>query len=77
MRGLSNKFKVKINGVKYQAVGNICMDCFFVKVDKSVKVGDFVEVMFDADYLAKKIKTIPYEILTNFSLLRGKTLIEN
>ena len=77
MRGLSNKFKVKINGVNYQVVGNICMDCFFVKVDKSVKVGDFVEVMFDADYLAKKIKTIPYEILTNFSLLRGKTLIEN
>lgn len=75
-RNLSNKFKVKINGVEYCSVGNICMDCFFVRVDKSVKVGDKVEVMADADYFAKKLKTIPYEILTNFSLLRGKTVIK-
>lgn len=75
MRRLSNKFKVKINGIKYHAVGNICMDCFFVKIDRSVKVGDKVQVMFDADYLAKIAKTIPYEVLTNFSLLRGTTIL--
>lgn len=75
MRGLSNKFKVIINGIGYVSIGYICMDCFFVKVDKSVKAGDVVEVMYDANYLSKIMKTIPYEILTNFSLLRGETKI--
>lgn len=75
-RNLSGKFFVKIGGKKYRAVGNICMDCFFVKVDKTVKVNDEVEVMSDAAYLAKKSGTISYEILTGFSNLRGKTVIE-
>ncbi len=71
MRTLSQKFSVEINGKKFEAVGNICMDAFFVKIDKSVSVGDEVLVMSDASYLAKRAKTIPYEILTNFSNLRG------
>lgn len=75
-RNLSGKFYVKINGKKYPVVGNICMDCFFVKVDESVKVDDNVEVMTNANYLAKKSGTIPYEILTGFSSLRGQTLID-
>ena len=76
MRGLSGKFKVKINGRKYQAVGNICMDAFFVKVDSRVKCMDEVMVMWDAKYLAKQVDTISYEVLTNFSSFRGKTIVE-
>ena len=76
-RNLSGKFKVKINGKFYSSVGNICMDCFFVKIDESVNIGDEVEVVFDADYLAKILKTIPYEVLTNLSKLRGVTKIVN
>lgn len=75
-RNLSGNFCVMINGKKYSSVGNICMDAFFVKVDKNVKVGDEVIVMSDANYFAKKIDTIPYEILTGFSNFRGKTIIE-
>lgn len=71
MRALSQNFSVEINGKKFEAVGNICMDAFFVKIDKSVSIGDEVLVMSDASYLAKRAKTIPYEILTNFSNLRG------
>ncbi len=74
-RKLSGHFKVIINGIKYRSIGNICMDCAFVKVDSNVRVGDLVEVMNDAEYFARKTKTIPYEILTNFSLLRGVTKI--
>ena len=70
-RTLSQKFAVSINGKKYKSVGNICMDAFFVKIDEGVNVGDEVIVLRDASYLAKKAKTITYEILTNFSNLRG------
>ena len=75
LRNLSQKFYVKIDGKKFRAVGNICMDSFFVKVDESVHVGDEVEVIFDASYLARRAKTIPYEILTNFSKLRGEVKV--
>lgn len=75
-RNLSGKFKVKINGKSYHTVGNICMDAFFVKVDENVSVGDVVEVMTDANYLAKIGDTISYEILTGFSNLRGEILVE-
>jgi alanine racemase len=74
-RNLSGKFYVSINGIKYKSVGNICMDAFFVKVDKNVKVGDKVVVMENAEQFAKKINTISYEILTGFSNFRGKTEI--
>ena len=77
MRKLSNKFCVEINSKNYHAVGNICMDCFFVEVDENVKVEDEVVVMKDAEQFAKISKTIPYEILTNFSKLRGETKIIN
>lgn len=74
-RNLSGKFYVTINDKKYKSVGRICMDCFFVEVDSSVKVGDEVIVMSDAEYFAKKLDTISYEILTGFSNLRGETII--
>ena len=39
--------------------------------DLPFEAGDEVVVLRDASYLAKKAKTITYEILTNFSNLRG------
>ncbi|MGN1200840.1 MAG: alanine racemase [Candidatus Caccovivens sp.] len=74
-RNLSGKFYVRINGFEYESVGNICMDAFFIKIDPSVKEGDVVEVLWDAEELAQKSKTISYEILTGFSEFRGKTQI--
>ncbi len=75
-RKLSERFCVEINGRNFPAVGNICMDAFFVKVDESVKMGDSVTVMTNAESFAKKLGTISYEVLTNFSKFRGKTKIE-
>lgn len=75
-RNLSGKFCVLIKGKNYHAVGNICMDMFFVKIDDSVKVGDDVVVFDDAKGFAKKIGSITYEVLTNFSKLRADTVIE-
>lgn len=74
-RNLSGNFSVKINNKKFSSVGNICMDCFFVKVDETVKVGDSVEVLSNAEKFAKISNTISYEILTGFSTLRGQTMI--
>lgn len=74
-RRLSGKICVKIGDKMFPIVGNICMDVFFVKVDESVKVGDEVMVMDDAQYFAKKLGTISYEVLTGFSNFRGKTKI--
>lgn len=74
-RNMSGKFEVFINGKKRKTTGNICMDAFFVEVDESVFIGDEVVVMADAEYMAKKSKTISYEILTGFSNFRGKTKI--
>jgi alanine racemase len=75
-RNLSGKFCVLINGKSYHTVGNICIDMFFVKIDDSVKVGDEVIVFDDAKVFAKKLGSITYEVLTNFSKLRADTVIE-
>lgn len=75
-RNLSGKFCVEINGKVFQSVGNICMDAFFVKIDKTVKEGDIVCIMQDAEIFAKQLKTISYEILTSFSNFRGQTVVE-
>lgn len=51
--------------------GNICMDLTMIDVTAiNAKVGDRVIVLSDADSMARKLKTISYEILTNFSKLR-------
>ncbi|MBQ8749174.1 MAG: alanine racemase [Clostridia bacterium] len=65
-RKLSNNAFVKINNKQYAIIGNICMDMFMVLVDDTVKVDDQVIVFEDADYWAKIVGTIPYEILTSF-----------
>ena len=73
-RGLSNNFTVKINGKECKNVGNVCMDCFMVEIDKKVKVGDEVVVMEDAKNWADKLGTTEYEILTNFNSFRGERI---
>lgn len=62
---------VSINGKKAYYVGSICMDLSMVDIsDVACKEGDEV-VVFGKDpsikYLAEKINTIPYEVLTNVS----------
>lgn len=50
----------------YQIVGNICMDMLFVKVDKTIKVGDKVCIIKDIDHIksiAKHLETINYEVI--------------
>lgn len=74
-RGLSGKIFVVIGGKKFEVVGDICMDVFFVKVDRTVKVGDKVCILSDAELFAKKLGTISYEILANFSGARATTKI--
>ena len=57
---------VYINDLKYQIVGNICMDMLFVKVDDKVKMFDRVEILKDREHIlevAKHLKTIPYEVI--------------
>ena len=47
------------------------MDACFVEIDNiDLKIGDYVEVMWNVERLAKKLNTISYEILTNFSKTR-------
>lgn len=75
-RSLGDQFAVQINGKRFDVVGNICMDVFFVRIDDSVAVGDQVIVMQNADDIAKKLGSISYEVLTNFSKCRATTKIE-
>lgn len=75
-RNLSGKFSVQIGEKTYKSVGNICMDMFFIKVDGSVKSGDEVVVLKNAQDFAKKLNTISYEVLTNFSKIRADTIVE-
>lgn len=72
-RALSNKGSVLINKRFYPVVGMITMDWLMVDLGEKtdVKVGDEVLLIgkqnsFDlgADVIAKKVNTIPYEILT-------------
>jgi len=67
----SNKHnKVEIRNHTYPIVGIICMDAIFVKVDQHIKIDDEV-ILFggfiSTDEVAKKQKTIVYEVCTNIS----------
>ena len=71
-RQLSNNGYVLINGQKANIVGKICMDQFMVDVTKinSVKQGDGVILLnneLKADFLAKSVGTINYEIVCSIS----------
>ena len=70
-RNLSNKAFVKINNKKFKIVGNVCMDMFFVDITgENFEEGHEVVVFDNAKKWAQILGTIPYEILTNFSLVR-------
>jgi alanine racemase len=74
--GISRQFGngvgvVLVNGHKVSIVGNICMDLTMIDVTGvEVKEGDIVTIFgknLPVTDLAKKINTIPYEILTSIS----------
>lgn len=73
LRGLGNgQTQVRLHGQMIPTLGNICMDMCFVDLSNVplVQVGDEViifESVGDLERLAKVLKTIPYEILTNIS----------
>ena len=61
---------VYINNKAYKIVGNICMDMLFVKVDKTVKVGDKVIIIKDNNHIkeiAKHLDTITYEVICSIN----------
>jgi len=58
-------------------LGRACMDVMMVDVSNvDTHVGDRVVVFNDAEYYASITKTLPYEILTNFSKARTMTLVK-
>ena len=70
-RNLSNFAFVKIKNKKFKIVGNVCMDMFFVDISGEMFAeGQEVVVFDDAKKWAQILGTIPYEVLTNFSLVR-------
>jgi alanine racemase len=75
-RSLSNKGEVLIGGVKCSVVGRICMRMTMVDVSKvkgaklgmeAVLLGGNGRVRIEADEVAKKMGTIPYEVLARIS----------
>jgi alanine racemase len=66
-----NNGQVSIQGQLVPIIGAICMDMCFVDITGvKVKVGDEVEVFGDLPTIsdvAKKLETIPYEVLTSVS----------
>lgn len=78
-RGLSNSFKVLINGQWAPVVGNVCMDVFMVDLTHVVgaKSGSIVTILGRNGGLeltpytyAKALNTSPYEILLKFKYSR-------
>jgi alanine racemase len=71
-RALSNKGQVLVRGTLVSVVGTVCMDYFMIDVtdvhtDHPLTLGEDVELWgphVDLKELAKKIDTIPYELLT-------------
>ncbi len=63
--------QVVINGKRYPTIGNICMDTTMIDLTGSnAKEGDKVVIFgpeLSLDELAKKLQTIPYEIITSIA----------
>ena len=79
-RSFAKKAHVIINGSKAKVIGNICMDVFMVNLNGvNAKEGDEV-IIFDsnnnAEYFAKSVETISYEILTNLSERIERKILE-
>ncbi|MDD4110460.1 MAG: alanine racemase [Clostridia bacterium] len=76
-RNLSNKINVDIvtkgkHIHKCAVIGKICMDMFFIDLTeiKNVYEGDKIIVVKNVKKWAELLQAIPYEILTNFGLIR-------
>ena len=70
MRNYSKKGYVLINNKKARFCANICMNLSIINLTNiKANIGDYVTILnsnLNAEVMAKKCKTIPYEILTNF-----------
>ena len=73
-RLLTNNISASISGKLYPVRGTICMDQIMIETgDDNIRIGDEVILIssnipeINASAIAKKIGTIPYEILTNIT----------
>ena len=74
---------VIINNKLCKIVANVCMDMIMVDASNvKCKVGDYAVILgkqgnhnIDANLLATFNSTIPYEILTNFNLIKNSTAV--
>lgn len=75
-RNLSNIGEVLVNGRKCRIIGRICMNLTIIDVSqvKEIKIGNVVTLIgkdgtqeITVESLAKKIKTIPYEVVARIS----------
>ena len=73
-RLLTNKTSAIINGKLYPVRGTICMDQIMIETgEDEIRIGDEVILIsrdreeISASAVAKKIGTIPYEILTKIT----------
>lgn len=69
MRAFSNNGTISINGKPAIVCGRVCMDQMMVDVTNiDCKIGDDVEIYANIYEEADKISTIPYELMTAFSM---------
>lgn len=82
-RSFSNIGEVLVNGKLARVVGRVCMDQMMIDVsDIDCEIGDYVTLYPDIYKEAKKINTIPYELMTSISkrvprIYKSKLLGEN
>ena len=83
---LSQKGSVLIQGKRYPIAGSVCMDYIMVDLgdDSPIHIGDEVVLLgtsgeeeVTAYELAKKARTIPYEIISNLNLHIPRIYIHN
>ena len=70
---------VEINNKKYKIIATICMDVCFVKVDKSIKIGDVVTIfggLIPVEVVGSTVKTNSYEIFTSVSYRVPRIYVE-
>ncbi|MDU5503580.1 MAG: alanine racemase [Anaerococcus vaginalis] len=67
-RSFSNLGEVLVNGKLAKIVGRVCMDQMMIDVSNiECEIGDYVTLYPDIYKEAKKINTIPYELMTSIS----------
>ena len=67
-RAFSNIGEVLVNGKLAKVVGRVCMDQTMIDVSGiDCRIGDYVKIYPDIYKEARKIDTIPYELMTSIS----------